>query len=92
MPIWLDIMQALHKGIRVREPGQDFPRPAEMEDLRICKLSGLAPQSYCDSVVDDFRVKGSHKTLLPCRADIHIQAKKSIKTDRGGDGFGNPFQ
>ncbi len=71
MPIWLDIMRGLHKGMKVHDFEKDFPRPAGVADARICKLTGRLAQSFCDSIAQDFRVAGAGEKLLPCRPELH---------------------
>lgn len=71
MPIWLDVMRGLHKGMKVKEFETDFPRPPGVADVRICKLTGKLAQAFCDSVSQDFKVAGIGPRLLPCRAELH---------------------
>ena len=70
MPLWLDIMRGLHKGMKVRNFEQDFPRPPGIADVAICMVSGNVAQGFCDSVVHDFRVAGMGQ-LPACRSDLH---------------------
>jgi penicillin-binding protein 1A len=71
MPIWRDIMRGLHKGIKVQDFEKDFPRPAGVADVRVCKMTGRAAQSFCDSVAQDFRVAGLGASLPSCRPELH---------------------
>lgn len=72
MPIWLDVMRGLHRGMKVHEFEKDFPRPAGVADVRICKLTGRTAQGFCDSVAQDFKVAGLGAKLPPCRSELHI--------------------
>ncbi|MEO6094572.1 MAG: PBP1A family penicillin-binding protein [Fibrobacteria bacterium] len=72
MPIWLDVMRGLHKGLKAHEFDKDFPRPLGVADVRLCKLTGRAAQVFCDSVATDFRVAGTGEKPLPCRSELHI--------------------
>ncbi len=84
MPIWLDIMRGLHEGMKVRDFDKDFPRPAGVSDIRVCKLTGLAPQAFCDSVIEDYRVTGLGSRLAPCRPELHAAYHNGEK-GRGDD-------
>lgn len=79
MPIWLDIMRGLHQGMKVHDFERDFPRPAGVSDIRVCKLTGLAPQAFCDSVVEDYRIAGLGARLAPCRSELHASSHKDDK-------------
>lgn len=71
MPIWLDVMRGLHKGIKVKDFESEFPRPPGVADVRICKLTGRLAQSFCDSSSQDYQVAGAGSRLLPCRPELH---------------------
>jgi penicillin-binding protein 1A len=72
MPIWLDLMRGLHRGMKVREFDKDFPRPAGVIDVRLCRLTGRTAQGFCDSVATDFKVAGVGEKPGPCRSELHI--------------------
>jgi penicillin-binding protein 1A len=72
MPIWLDLMRGLHRGMKVREFDKDFPRPAGVIDVRLCRLTGRTAQGFCDSVATDFKVAGVGEKPGPCRSEMHI--------------------
>jgi penicillin-binding protein 1A len=86
MPIWLDVMRGLHKGVKVREFEAEFPRPAGVADVRICARTGRLAQGFCDSVAQDFRVAGAGKPLLPCRPELHAARNTGKGAGSGGEG------
>lgn len=67
MPIWTDIMRALHKG-RKAEP---LERPKGVADVSVCKLTGRGAQTFCDSVSHDYRVAGMGRAYPACKPDLH---------------------
>ncbi|HKP95475.1 MAG TPA: PBP1A family penicillin-binding protein [Fibrobacteria bacterium] len=87
MPIWVDVMRGLHRGIKVREFETEFPRPPGVADVRICKLTGKLAQSFCDSVAQDFKVAGLGPKLPPCRAEWHAARRESQGEGRRGSGI-----
>ena len=92
MPIWVDVMRGLHKGRKVKDFEKDFPRPQGVSDVAICKLTGRAAQSFCDSVAQDFRVAGLGERMAACKADLHPSeddadsGEAGSGTVRGGKG------
>ncbi|MDB5106746.1 MAG: mrcA [Fibrobacteres bacterium] len=89
LPIWLDIMRGLHKGMKTHEFETDFPRPPGVADVRICKLTGRTAQSFCDSVAQDFKVAGVGEKLPACRVELHEAARES-SGDQGGPSAKGP--
>jgi penicillin-binding protein 1A len=67
MPIWLDIMRALHKG----QKPLAFERPKGVGDVAVCKRTGRMAQPDCDSVAYDYRVAAVAKPIPPCRRELH---------------------
>ncbi|MDQ3002224.1 MAG: penicillin-binding protein [Fibrobacterota bacterium] len=83
MPLWVDIMRGLHKGVKVRDFEKEFPRPTGISDVSICKLTGKSAQPFCDSVAHDFKVAGLGERMPACRSELH---KNQDGEDRAGDG------
>jgi penicillin-binding protein 1A len=89
MPLWVDIMRGLHKGVKVKDFEKDFPRPAGVSDVSVCRLSGLVAQSFCDSVAHDFKVAGLGARMPGCRPELHRDEDRDSgmgETVRGGKG------
>jgi penicillin-binding protein 1A len=89
MPLWVDIMRGLHKGVKVKDFEKDFPRPGGVSDVSICRLSGLGAQSFCDSVAHDFKVAGLGSRMPGCRPELHRNEDGDSgmgETVRGGKG------
>jgi penicillin-binding protein 1A len=72
LPIWLDIMRGLHRGLKP-EP---FERPKGVKDVTVCRFTGLAAQPFCDSLSHDYRVAGIGRPIPPCRPDLHAVAEE----------------
>jgi penicillin-binding protein 1A len=92
MPIWADAMDQLHKGAKLRQWDQDFPRPAGITDVAFCKLTGKLAQAWCDSVAHDYRVAGAGPKLAYCPKEAHA-AKPEAETPsaKAGTGKGGGF-
>lgn len=88
MPLWADAMYHLHKGMKVKEWEKDFPRPQGVSEISVCKLTGKAAQSFCDSTARDFQVAGLGGKLPACRMDAHAQerARQDSPTAAAGKG------
>ena len=76
LPIWMDIVRALHKGT----PAQAFERPRGVADVALCARTGRAAQPFCDSVLYDYRVAAAAKPLPACRPELHEAAE-----EKGGE-------
>jgi len=75
MPLWADAMERLHRGMKVHAWEQDFPRPAGVADIALCKLTGKVAQPWCDSVAHDYRVAGVGPKLALCPREAHAAPK-----------------
>ena len=88
MPLWADAMLQLHKGIKVKDWDKDFPRPQGVTDVALCKLTGKAAQSFCDSVARDFRVAGLGGKFPACNPGAHAGQRRQddVTAARAKDG------
>lgn len=73
MPIWLDIMTALHRG----QKRQDFAAPEGLTHVSVCKRSGLGRGPVCDSVAYDWEHAGRNKRVT-CSAATHAKALETM--------------
>jgi penicillin-binding protein 1A len=73
MPVWVEIMRALHKGGGSGDFEKDFPRPQGVSEVRICGRTGRAARAFCDSTLRDYRVAGFDGRLAPCLAGLHSE-------------------
>jgi penicillin-binding protein 1A len=71
MPLWADAMERLHQGQKVHAWEQDFPRPAGVADIALCKLTGKLAQAWCDSVAHDYRIAGVGPKWAACPREAH---------------------
>jgi penicillin-binding protein 1C len=58
-PIWHDVMELIHQG----RPERWFPRPAGLEQVEICALSGLLPGPACADRAREWFLAGTAPVL-----------------------------
>ncbi|MGL5830731.1 MAG: penicillin-binding protein 1C [Candidatus Altimarinota bacterium] len=57
-PIWHDLMIEAHRSLST----QEFPRPANLQDISICAISGLLPGENCSNQIQEIFLKGTEPT------------------------------
>jgi len=70
-PIWHDVMDVAHKGLPIRE----FERPAGLDEVEVCALSGHLPGPDCPHRITELFVAGT-EPITPC--DMHVRVGDQV--------------